>query len=245
MSESSFQPVASSLKKRQVLADHVFEAVLGLLLDGEVATGSALSIDGLARRFDVSSTPVREALARLESTGMVKREALRGYKVASGPTAKDVADLLTTRQVLEPAMAALACQHADKDFVSALRRINEELDRSRQGGETFAGYGPYWKADELFHRHIAEQAGNEFLLRAYGSVEGHIQRFRLLVHNDEVSGEHAVKEHQAIIDAFAAGDQNGAKEAMIAHLDRIKSRTVGLSVFRNPEVAGNDVPDRT
>lgn len=219
------------LQKRQVLADHVFEAVLSLLLDGEVATGSALSIDGLAKRFDVSSTPVREALARLESTGMVRREALRGYKVTAGPTAEDVTDLLVTRQVLEPAMTALACQRADDNFVAELRAINAELERSRHGGESFAGYRPYWKADELFHRHIAEYANNEFLLRAYGSVEGHIQRFRLLVHNDEVSGEHTIGEHQVIINAFAARDATAAKEAMTAHIDAITARAVDLPIF--------------
>lgn len=213
-------------QKRQVLADHVFEAVLSMLLDGEVATGSALSIDGLAKRFGVSSTPVREALARLESTGMVHREALRGYRVAPAPSIADVQDLLVTRQVLEPAMASLACRNANADFIAQLRLVNEEMDRSRKGGETFAGYRSYWKADELFHRHVAEAAGNEFLLRAYGAVEGHIQRFRLLAHNNEIDGEHAVKEHRAIVDAFAAGDSTAAKKAMIAHLKGIKSRTV-------------------
>lgn len=234
MSESSLPVGHSKIQKRQVLADHVFEAVLALLLDGEVETGSSLSIDGLARRFDVSSTPVREALARLESTGMVRREALRGYKVAPGPTAEDVRDLLATRQVLEPAMTALASGHADASFVSELRRINAEIERSRQGGETFAGYGPYWKADEMFHRRLAEKSGNEYLLRAYGSVEGHIQRFRLLVHNDEVSGEHTVREHEAIVSALAAKDANAARHAMIIHLECIGSRSAGLSVFGDP-----------
>lgn len=220
------------MKKRQVLADHVFEAVLELLLDGEVPTGSALSIDGLAKRLDVSSTPVREALARLESTGMVRREALRGYKVAPSPTSADVADLLATRQVIEPTLAALACQNVDQSFIDELRVINNELEQSRHGGDTFVGYRAYWKADELFHRRIAEMADNEFLLRAYASVEGHIQRFRLLVHNDNVSGEHTVCEHQAVIDAFVAGDRNAARAAMALHLDGVKSRTADLTVFR-------------
>ncbi|MGO4492762.1 GntR family transcriptional regulator, partial [Arthrobacter sp. 2YAF22_2] len=65
---------------RQVLADHVYEALLIALMDGRLEAGTPVSIDGMARELDVSPTPVREALARLESTGMVLRTALRGYR---------------------------------------------------------------------------------------------------------------------------------------------------------------------
>ena len=223
------------LSLRQALADHLFEAVLSLILDGEVPTGSALSIDGLAKRFDVSSTPVREALARLEATGMVRREAHRGYKVAPSPTASDIDALMTTRQVLEPENTFLACQNATPDFISDLNDINQELEQTR-GGDTFAGYRAYWKADGLFHRRIAEGAGNEFLLQAYGSVEGHIQWFRLLVHSDDVSAEPAVQEHQTIIGAFQANDAAGARDAMSAHIDGIRSRSAKLTVFNKVDV---------
>lgn len=220
---------------RQAVADRVFEAVLSLILDGEVPTGSALSIDGLARRFDVSSTPVREALARLEATGMVRREAHRGYRVAPSPTSADIAKLLTTREILEPVNAFFACQNGTDELISDLHDINEDLDRARGGGN-FAGYRNYWKADELFHRRIAAAAANEFLLQAYTSVEGHIQRFRLLVHSDDMSGEHAVQEHRAIIREFQSKNAAGAREAMTAHIEGIRERSAKLTVFTGLDV---------
>ncbi|WP_125616857.1 GntR family transcriptional regulator [Specibacter cremeus] len=223
------------LKARQVLADQVFEAVLSLLLDGEISTGSALSIDGLARRFDVSATPVREALARLEATGMVRREALRGYKVAPAPSASDVGELLAARYLIEPEMASLACRNASGDFVEELDRLNHTLDESRRGGDKFAGYRAYWTTDEIFHRRLAEGANNQFLLRAYESIEGHIQRFRLLVHTEEMSGEHTVHEHQDIVEAIRAGDVSRAREAMAAHIDGVRSRAAELHVFAGSE----------
>lgn len=218
---------------RQMLVDQVFEAILSLLLDDKIPTGSPLSIDGLAKRFKVSSTPVREALARLEATGMVRREALRGYKVAPEPTASDVDALLASRQVLEPAITRIACTNAARELVTELEEFNQDLDASRLGGDTFAGYRAYWKADERFHRRIAEATDNEFLLRAYSSIEGHIQRFRLMVHND-MSGEHTVQEHQAIIDAFRANDAEAAMAAMNEHIEGIRSRSAGLSKFSVP-----------
>lgn len=230
MNDMSSQEEAGLVAVRPMLVDQVFEAVLSLLLDDKISTGSPLSIDGLAKRFKVSSTPVREALARLEATGMIRREALRGYKVAPEPTAADIAALLTSRRVLEPSLAELACTNATDELVATLEEFNSALDASRLGGDTFAGYRAYWKADENFHRRIAEATGNEFLLRAYGSIEGHIQRFRLMVHND-MSGEHTVREHQAVIDAFRARDSEGARAAMSEHIEGIRSRSSRLKKF--------------
>jgi DNA-binding GntR family transcriptional regulator len=226
----STEEVDVLLPGRPMLADQVFEAILSLLLDDKIPTGSPLSIDGLAKRFKVSSTPVREALARLEATGMVRREALRGYKVAPEPTVRDIGALLTTRQVLEPACASLACANSTAELVFELEQVHRVLDESRQGGSTFAGYRAYWRADERFHRLIVEAADNEFLLRAYSSVEGHIQRFRLMVQND-LSGDHTLLEHQAIIDAFRSGDPAAATQAMSGHIEGIRSRSQNLAKF--------------
>ena len=68
---------------RQVLADHVYEELLASLMDGRLEPGATVSIDGTARELDVSPTPVREALARLEHTGMVRRVALKRLRRAT------------------------------------------------------------------------------------------------------------------------------------------------------------------
>lgn len=224
--------------RRDALADRVFEAVLTIILDGELPTGSALNIDALARRFDVSSTPVREALARLEATGMVRREAHRGYRIAPAPTAADIDALMTTRQILEPANAYLACGIDTDALVVDLTAVNSELDDAR-GGDTFAEYRAYWKADEHFHRLIAVAAGNPFLLQAYGAVEGHIQRFRLLIHSDDMSGEHAVEEHRAIIEALESRHAAAARAAMAAHIEGIRERSAKLAVFGGAKADGS------
>ncbi len=94
---------------RQVLADHVYEELLASLMDGRLEPGAAVSIDGTARELDVSPTPVREALARLEHTGMVRRVALKGYRVAPMFTREDFAELMEARLAIEPVNARLAC----------------------------------------------------------------------------------------------------------------------------------------
>ena len=68
--------------ERRGLRDAVYDRILDQLLRGETEAGGRLSIETLARELSVSATPVREALVQLERTGLVTREALRGYRVA-------------------------------------------------------------------------------------------------------------------------------------------------------------------
>lgn len=226
------------LKGRQVLTDQVFEAILAQLLDNEVPPGSSLTIDRLARDFGVSITPVREALARLETTGMVRREALRGYTVAPAPTPAEVRDLLEARRMLEPELAARAISRGAASLVADLERINDDLDRAQAGGQAFADWRPYWTADEAFHRRIAEAVGNDAILRMYLSTEGYAQRFRLVVHN-QMSGEYTVEEHRQIVAAARAGSPEDARKAMLRHIDGITRRALDLPMFSADESDGD------
>ena len=71
---------ARRLPRRNVLADDVYELVKAMVMDHVIRPGARVSIDGLARELAVSPTPVREALARLESDGLVLKEPLKGYR---------------------------------------------------------------------------------------------------------------------------------------------------------------------
>ncbi len=71
-----------TLPSRAALSDSVSAALRARIVDGSYGPGEPVRIDIVARELEVSQTPVREALARLEATGLVVREALRGYRVA-------------------------------------------------------------------------------------------------------------------------------------------------------------------
>ena len=101
---------------RQVLTDHVYDTLLEMLMDGRFQPSEALSIDGLARELDVSATPVREAFARLEVTGLVIRAALRGYRVAPLPSTAELTELMDARLIIEPVNALRACERATPGF---------------------------------------------------------------------------------------------------------------------------------
>lgn len=218
---------------RQMLADHVHEELLASLIDGRLEAGQGLSIDGIARDLGVSPTPVREALARLEHTGMVQRLALKGYRVAPLFSSRELEQLIDARLVIEPANAEQACARAARkpggDFPARLAEIIER-HRNAPTGSAYADFREYWQADEDFHRLIAEYVDNPFLLAAYNALGGQVQRFRFFAGLGVTDSDAAVAEHEVILRAFQAGDPAAARAAMQAHLQGVRQRSIRDSV---------------
>ena len=217
-----------AVERRKMLADHVYDALLAALIDGRYAAGAPLNIDELARELEVSQTPIREALVRLEATGLVRRAALRGYRVAPMLTGAEWTALTEARLVLEPANAYLACQRTDQALVSDLEEL---LDRMRNApdGPTFQEFREFWQADEEFHQVIARNSGNPFLLRAFDSLGGQVQRFRMFGGQGVTDSRSAIAEHEAILEAFRASDPDAARETMAHHIGGVRERVLAES----------------
>ncbi|WP_415856982.1 GntR family transcriptional regulator, partial [Sinomonas sp. G460-2] len=210
---------------RQLLADYVYQELLASLMDGRLEPGSGIGIDRMAAELEVSQTPIREALARLEATGLVRREALKGYRVAPLFTAEELGELMEARAVIEPTMTESACAHVTPELRADLQRAVDDL-RGAPTGPTFAEYGAYWEADERFHRLIAEHAHNRFLLNAYNALGGQVQRFRFFGDLGVTDAEHAIAEHTRILEAFEAGSPLRAREAMLEHISNVRGRAL-------------------
>src|SRR3954468_4122360 len=104
-----------ALPARRALADDVYDAVLALLMDQVIEPGSRASIDGIARQLDVSPTPVREALARLESEGPVVKKAPKASTAAPLLDGEGLRQLFEMRRLLEPYAARRAAAGLDPE----------------------------------------------------------------------------------------------------------------------------------
>ncbi len=203
----------------------MFDELLSRLMDGTLSAGSSLNIDGIARELDVSPTPVREALARLESTGMVRRVALRGYFVTPAPTPKELADLMDARLAVEPATAYFACTRGDDEFLAALEQAVAALEAA-PNGPTYPEFRAYWEADERFHALVAEAADNTYLQAAFAALGGLAQRFRQFSGTGVTDKEVAVREHRAVLEAMRSGVPARAEELMRRHIEGVRSRSL-------------------
>src|ERR1700760_2162226 len=98
--------------KRSTLGDDVYTSLRSAVLEHTLAPGDRMNIDALARELEVSPTPVREALARLESEGLVRKRPLAGYTVSPLLTRAEFADMFDMRLLLECAAARWAAARA-------------------------------------------------------------------------------------------------------------------------------------
>jgi len=219
MTTSPDQPARLGL--RRALADEVYDVVLGLLMDQRIEPGSKVSIDGLARELDVSPTPVREALARLESEGLVAKRALRGYTAAPLLDADGLRKLFEMRRILEPAAARLAGSRMPPEALAELEELAEQMRASASSAQNvetrYQDYRDFADHDARFHRLIADHSGNDLLSDAIVRLRSHMHLYRLYFKHgieEDTSGE-----HEAVLDALRRRDSGGAEAAMLAHIE--------------------------
>ncbi len=206
---------------RQVLADGVYEQIRALIMNHGIEPGARANIDELARELDVSGTPVREALARLESEGLVSRLPLRGYRVTELLTRKEVEDIYGLRLLLEPPSAAAAARAMTPSFAASLQ---EELATcpSAPAGSTYEGYKALTAHDARLHELILRVAGNEAVAQAFVRTHCHLHFFRLSY--NQPFGEQTILEHRAMVAALTAGDPAEASATMKYHLETARDR---------------------
>jgi DNA-binding GntR family transcriptional regulator len=203
----------------------MYEALLGRFMDGVHGAGESLNIGALSRELNVSQTPLREALARLEHTGLVHREAMKGYRVAPMMTKREISKLMEARLVLEPAMTHEAGLRTTPEFLEELRVTVEDLARSADLADTETeNFRLYWRSDDRFHVLIAEHCDNPFLETAYRALGGQIQRFRLFSKLGHTGATFAATEHRAVYEALASRDPERAAELMRDHIREAQRR---------------------
>jgi DNA-binding GntR family transcriptional regulator len=203
------------LVRRQMLADDVYEAIKTMLMDHVIRPGARISIDGLARDFQVSSTPVREALARLESEGLADKEPLKGYRATPLLTLEEFDDLYRFRRLIEPWAARRAAELID---AAGRERLFAELATAVEPTSAdYAGYKSLTAHDKRFHSTIAGLSGSEQVRLAFERTHCHLHIFRL--HYDRDIGPDVLVEHRQIVEAIASGDPAAAEDAMNRHID--------------------------
>jgi len=215
----SWSSVTENGTGRQPLADQMYQVLLDQFMDGARGPGEPLNIGALSRELSVSQTPLREALARLEHTGLVRREALRGYRVAPMMSLVEVRQLREARLAIEPSLAAGAAGRTTPEFLADIKAALDEFESSGGHADRVAeGFETYWRSDDRFHGLIAAQAGNPFLESMYLALAGQIQRFRMFSKLGRTSVNHAAPEHRRVYEAILRGDAEAAAEAMREHI---------------------------
>jgi DNA-binding GntR family transcriptional regulator len=201
--------------RSQQAAPQVFEQLRDMILSLKLAPGTALSRSELQRQFGLSSTPVRDALMRLDEAGLVEVFPQSGTIVSliDVPLARQAQFL---RRSIEQEAVRVLAQAPDGAVVSRLRAvIDEQSSRAKENNlERFN------EADLAFHKILYDAAGVPDLWALVRNRSGHIDRIRRLHLPIGGKATQIVRDHSTIVNAIAKGQPDRAQSELRDHLSR-------------------------
>jgi len=196
--------------------DRVYRSLRKEILTLTLSPRQMLIEAALARRFKVSKTPIREALAVLQRDGLVEALPRKGYLVTP-ITVRDVQNLLELRVALEGAAAELAAPRLTPDDLAHLESLRAPQDPDAPGGmQRFLDY------NREFHLTIARASGNSRLAALIEQVNEEMSRM--------IAASYQIGEHGLVIDALRTGDPQRARVAMIEHIASSQGRALKRDV---------------
>ena len=202
-----------------------YAMILDAIDRGRYTPGSRLVETELAERFGVSRTPIREALGRLETQGVGAQDGRRGLVVASLDH-NQLGELYEVRMVVEGLAARLAARHAAPEEQALLRRLVEESRAMTEDAEALRDN------NRRFHRQLHLASHNRFL---NGMLEGIRRTMALLTGvslSDPIRGRQTVEEHDAIVSAVEARQEDEADAAARLHISRAYETRLEIEAAR-------------
>jgi DNA-binding GntR family transcriptional regulator len=206
----------------------IYQELREAIVDGTLDADTPLTEVALAARYNVSRTPVREALRRLEQDGLVERGA-RGMQLRDR-SPEEILEIYEVRITLEGAAARAAAERrTDLDLLKLERVHSSMLETSTEDPERRAA------ANRTFHEAIWATSHNATLVDLLGRLHAHLIRYRetTLTYHDRWAT--VLDEHRQLIDAIKAGDRERAGRIAEDHMTG--ARNVRLQMYAEADPA--------
>jgi len=231
--------VTKASARTSVLSDETYNKIKEMIVSYEISPGSKVNIDALSLQLKTSQTPIREALARLESDGLIRKEPLKGYATTNLLTLDEFHDLFQFRLLIEPWAAEQAALRITSGGKRTLATEMKSTMKSlkRKNVDEFRSLTEH---DARFHKLVAHLSGSKSVESAFARTHCHLHLFRLfmaqklhLIENNsrakfveglfdqyyrKGSGELAIIEHSSIADAIIDGNPVTARMSMDSHI---------------------------
>lgn len=206
-------------------AQVVYDQLKQQIIDFELYPGTRITESEIAENFQVSRTPVRAALQRLETEGQITIMPKQGCFVRSVDI-ETISQFYDVRITLEAKAVELACDHMDDDDLDALRevwnadKLEEQLDMDEIKAQ-----------EEAFHIGIAIGSGNPVLANYLRDINNNIRILRRLGFPDRQAVIETCEEHFAICELIREHNKTQARRAMTKHIRKSQelARSVTLS----------------
>jgi len=174
------------------------------IIMGHLRPGQRLVPQQIAKRYQISVSPVRDALQMLGQEGLITIKPRSGYFVTR-ITLKQLRDLFELREILEVAAVERAAAHITDEQIAQLAHVHAGYT-----GDDDASYDRYTDENRLFHYLVGEASGNHELAEALGRVHDRLARFMVMRH----AGQTQEQLHERILETLRAHDVEAARAAM-------------------------------
>lgn len=203
----------SAIVNTSTLSQQVYDHLRERILANDYPPGTPLPEVALAERFSVSRVPVREALRRLDSEGLVTLTPRQGATVSS-LSPKQFLDAYRVREALESLAIRLATPLLRETDLALLESLHEEMGRSAANGNTDA----FFDANSRFHDLFILRSDNADLQAIYDTLMVRMQRYRSPSLDLRGGMERSIDEHGAILVAVRSRDGETASRLLAAHI---------------------------
>lgn len=221
--EADSSAASDEIRPRGGRANEIRTALQEEIESGKLPPGTPLDERALATRFQVSRTPVREALQQLAVNDLVRIAPRQGVTVAR-LSISQVRSIMETVGELEALVAKLSARRVDDV-------LRQQLDHALQIGQDSAvqgGADDYALANNLFHETIYAGSRNPYLAELIRKARRQIQRYRIKDFHTKSQISKSLQEHHKIARAIQEGDESGAAQAMLLH---VPTGSTGFSEF--------------
>lgn len=195
------------------LGTRVYQALVNGIVSGRIEPGAPLRPDSIARQLEVSTTPVREAMHRLEGDGLAIKAPYQGWFVRQF-SEQQVRELYELRAALECFGVRLACSRITAEQMSELRSCQVAGQAALSAGDMDA----YRIYNRDLHQAILNAAGNSYLISTMSQLR--LQTEMLMAKTIRITGRpvRAIEEHQRLLALIERGNAKAAEELMECHI---------------------------
>lgn len=209
---------------RQSVTELAYREIRRQILDGEMPAGFQITEQDLAERLQISRTPTREALLRLEAEGLIEIWPRHGMRVKH-ISVDDVREIYEILTALESVAAGLAARRKPSPtMLNAMRRSIADMDAALARDDLRE-----WAAsDERFHRLLAEASGNERLVEVVDTYFGQAHRLRMMTLRLRPAPSGSNRDHEAVVEAIASQNAEEAERIHRQHREQSGRMLIAL-----------------
>ncbi|MEH6534005.1 MAG: GntR family transcriptional regulator [Photobacterium frigidiphilum] len=207
-----------SITRPKSLTENVAESLRYSIVNGELSLGQALSEASLSETFNVSKTPVREALFILKQEGLIDIIPQKGSFVFK-PDEKSIVELCNFRSYIEPIAIAESMKNNPQEFLESLEISIVKMEHKLKNKD----FKAFLLLDGEFHESFFKHCDNSILRKSYQLVQFHIGAIRSHLTSTEEAFAEILEDHRLIYQLLSNNKLDEAQSTLKAHVLGIKS----------------------